>query len=336
MDDAEAAETFLPAARAALEAFPIVPARLAFVNVSENVTFRVTDEAGEDFVLRLHRPWYHTIERLKGERVWTRALADAGVSVPRGVTTRGGDDYVRVAVEPLGEQRWAGLARWIEGRVLFGVVEAETDSAAIEGHFERLGAIMAALHNQAAGWAPPASFERHALDADGLMGAPTGEPPFWGPFWDHPMFSVAERALMLATRDRIHAALTRYGRDAATFSLIHADLHPGNVLIDGDHLAVIDFDDAAFGWHLYDLAVALVFYQDHARFAGFRDACLRGYAAVRTLPDDVVRLLPMFLLVRRLVQIGWLNARPELPERSDLAQRKDEILARVRGFEPPC
>ena len=336
MDDAEAAKVFLPAAREALEAFPIAPARLDFVNVSENVTFRVTDEAGEDFVLRLHRPWYHTHERLKGERVWTRALAAAGVAVPDGVTTRDGDDYVRVAVEPLGEQRWAGLARWIEGRVLFDVVEGETDPAAIEAHFERLGAIMAALHNQAADWTPPVSFQRHALNADGLMGAPTGEPPFWGPFWDHPMFTSAERTLMLATRERIHAALTRYGIGPATFSLIHADLHPGNVLIDGDHLAVIDFDDSAFGWHLYDLAVALVFYQTHAHFTRFRDACLRGYAAVRPLPDDVVRLLPMFLLIRRLVQIGWLHARPELPEWSGLRARKVALLDGAEAFEAPC
>jgi Ser/Thr protein kinase RdoA (MazF antagonist) len=299
LDDVRAAETFLPAARTALEAFGVAPVRLDFVNVSENVTFRVTDETGEDFVLRLHRPWYHTLERLKGERVWTRALAAAGVAVPEGVTAKGGDDYVRVDVEPLGEQRWAGLARWIEGRVLFGVVEAETDPAANEGHFARLGAIMAALHNQAASWAPPASFQRHALDADGLVGAPTGEPPFWGPFWEHPMFTPAERTLMLATRDRIHAALTRYGRDPATFSLIHADLHPGNVLI-------------------------------------FRDACLRGYGAVRPLPDDVVGLLPMFLLIRRLVQIGWLHARPELPEWSGMEARKIALLARAEAFEPPC
>jgi Ser/Thr protein kinase RdoA (MazF antagonist) len=331
VDDARAKEAFLPAARAALEAFPVAPAKLAFVNVSENVTFRVTDEAGEDFVLRLHRPGYHTLERLKGERVWTRALAAAGVSVPEGVTTRGGDDYVRVAVAPRGEERWAGLARWIEGKVLFGIVEA-ADPAANEGHFERLGAIMATLHNQAVGWLPPGPFERHALDADGLM----GETPFWGPFWEHPMFTAAERDLMLRTREKIHDALSRHDCDPATFSLIHADLHPGNVLIDGDHLAVIDFDDAAFGWHLYDLAVALVFYQDHAHFAGFRDACLRGYGRVRPLPDDVVRLLPMFLLIRRLVQIGWINARPELSEWSEMTARKGELVSRVEAFEPPC
>jgi Ser/Thr protein kinase RdoA (MazF antagonist) len=198
VDNAKAAETFLPAARVAVEAFPITPTRLSFIYVSENVTFKVTDTAGEDFVLRLHRPWYHTHERLKGERLWTRALAAAGVSVPQGLLTRDGDDYVRVAVEPLGEQRWAGLARWIEGQVLFGIVEAETDPAAIAGHFERLGAIMASLHIQAVGWMPPASFERHALDAEGLM----GEAPFWGPFWDHPIFSPDERDVMLRAREK--------------------------------------------------------------------------------------------------------------------------------------
>jgi Ser/Thr protein kinase RdoA (MazF antagonist) len=332
MDDAEAAETFLPAARAALEAFAVAPARLSFVNVSENVTFKVTDEAGEDFVLRLHRPWYHTHERLRGERVWTRALTAAGVSVPQGVTTRDGEDYVRVTVAALGEQRWAGLARWIEGTVLFRVIEAETDPEAIEGQFERLGAIMAGLHNQASGWTPPASFERHALDADGLM----GETPFWGPFWDHPTFTPGERDVMLRTRDRIHAALSRYGCEPATFSLIHADLHPGNVLVDGDRVAVIDFDDAAFGWHLYDLAVALVHRWDNAHFADLRDACLRGYRRLRPLPDNVVGLLPMFLLIRRLVQVGWINARPELAAWDELTARKAQLVSRVEAFEPPC
>lgn len=334
MDDAEAAEVFLPAARAALAAFPVSPARIEFVNVSENVTFRVIDHDGSDFVLRLHRPWYHTLERLKGERVWTRALAAAGVAVPQGLLTHAGDDYARVTVERLGERRWAGLARWIEGRVLFGVVESETDPTAAEAHFERLGAIMAALHNQASGWTPPASFERHALDANGLMGG-VSQPPFWGPFWDHPMFSPGERQLVLATRDRIHAALTRLGQGPQTFSLIHADLHPGNVLIDGDHLAVIDFDDAAFGWHLYDLAVALTFYNQHPNYAGFRDACLRGYGAVRAAPDGAVRRLPMFLLIRRLVQVGWLHARPELPDKGELEKRKRDLLAMVEAFEPP-
>lgn len=329
MDRAEA--DYRAAAEAALAAFPIEPVDLTFVNLGENVVFRVNDgKTGAPFVLRLHRPWYHDVEALKSEHLWTRALTRAGISVPEPIPTRAGEDYALVDVAATGERRWAGLARWIAGEVLFDIVAKESD-AANEGHFERLGAIMAAMHNQASVWTPPTHFKRHALDEHGLM----GESPFWGPFWDHAMFSASEREVLLAARGRLHGALTRLGKDPAIYSVIHADLHPGNVLIDAGRLAVIDFDDAAFGWHMYDLAVGLVFQRTHANFAGFRDACVRGYRSVRPLADRDLALLDMFLLARNLVQVGWLHQRPELATPPSLVEGKGELLARAEAFEPP-
>jgi Ser/Thr protein kinase RdoA (MazF antagonist) len=330
MDEAEARAAFGPAAAEALKAFGVEPAALSLANISENITFKVTGD-GEAFVLRLHRPWYHSHEELTSERLWTDALAAAGVAVPRAMTTRDGGDYARVTIESTGEQRWASLSRWIGGEILFDVLERETDDAAVERHFDRLGAIIAAMHEQASAWTPPPGFKRHALDADGLM----GETPFWGPFWDHAALTPGESAVLRAARAKIHAALLRYGRDAATYSVIHADLHPGNVLVDGNHLAVIDFDDAGFGWHQYDLAVALVHQLRHANFAGFRDACVRGYRRVRTISDEALSLLPMFMLIRGMVQIGWLHQRPELAAGSDFVANKDSIVARAEVFEPP-
>jgi Ser/Thr protein kinase RdoA (MazF antagonist) len=193
-----------------------------------------------------------------------------------------------------------------------------------------MGAIMAAVHDQATGWTPPSGFQRHALDADGLMGSE----PFWGPFWDHPILSPAERDLMLTWRDRLHGALTRYGKPARTFSLIHADLHPRNVVIDGVRAALIDFDDAGFGWHQYDLAVALVAYQDHAAFAVFRDACIEGYRSVRAISAADLALLPMFLLIRDMAQMGWYDQRPELKRPPTVLPRlKERICSKVADFE---
>jgi Ser/Thr protein kinase RdoA (MazF antagonist) len=94
----------------------------------------------------------------------------------------------------------------VDGELLAEVVARETDDAASARHFARLGAIMAAMHDQATGWTPPAGFQRHALDADGLL----GPAPFWGPFWEHPILSPAERRLLLGTRDRLHAALRAF------------------------------------------------------------------------------------------------------------------------------
>ena len=140
--------------------------------------------------------------------------------------------------------------------------------------------------------------------------------------------------MLLGTRDRLHAALTRYGKPARTFSLIHADLHPRNVLIDGAHAAVIDFDDAGFGWHQYDLAVALVAYQDHPDFVMFRDACIAGYRSVRTISDADLALLPMFLLIRDMAQMGWYHQRPELPRSAVLPRLKERICSKAADFEP--
>jgi Ser/Thr protein kinase RdoA (MazF antagonist) len=319
-------QAYTPAARQALQAFGITTSELRFVNLSENVTFRVTDARdGSPLVLRLHRPWYHDIAELRSERLWTRALLRAGVAAPEPLLTLDGEDFAQVEVPATGERRWAGLARWVDGELLADVVARETDPAEQARHFARLGAIIATMHDQATDWTLPPGFKRHAVDADGLMGSA----PFWGPFWDHEIFSPVERGLMLETRDALHGALTRYGKPARTFSLIHADLHPRNVVIDGTHAAVIDFDDTGFGWHLYDLAVALVSYQDHPEFPAFRDACIEGYRSVRAIAEQDLAPLPMFLLIRDMAQIGWYHQRPELPRSPKLLWLKERVCAQA-------
>jgi Ser/Thr protein kinase RdoA (MazF antagonist) len=314
--DGTAAETFRPAALAALRAFPIEPDGLELVSLAENVTYRVVDRRdGVAYALRLHRPWYHTHDELISERAWVRALADAGIAVQAPVRSRDGQEYASVIIPATGERRFAGLARWTTGRVLAEVLRETTDTRIAEQHFAQLGALAASLHDQAATWQPPAAFTRHALDADGFMGST----PHWGPFWDHQGLSAAERRLMLDTRARLHAALARLERPASAYSMIHADMHPGNVLVDGDRLTVIDFDDAAWGWHAYDIAVAVLNHQP------FERAYVAGYRSARPLSGQVLASVPMFRLVRGLAQIGWYHQRPELKR----SARFDEVKAVV-------
>jgi len=75
-----AEDSFAPAAREALKAFPIEPDALELVSLAENVTYRLVDRSdGVAYALRLHRPWYHTLDELISERAWIRALADVTV-----------------------------------------------------------------------------------------------------------------------------------------------------------------------------------------------------------------------------------------------------------------
>lgn len=300
-----AAAEHLRAARAALDAWPLDVAHVERVSVSENIAFRVRDRTGASYVLRLHRPWYHSHAELISEQVWTAALVDAGVDVPVVVKTADGGGYVQVDIGH--ERRYAGLLEWVEGETLAHRIGtgAETDVA---GCFARLGAIMAQLHRQATGWRVPRGFARHAFDAEGLV----GERPFWGRFWESPHLDAGERRRLAEMRHRIRAILRRYRADAENYSLIHADLHPANVICNGPRLHVIDFDDAGFGWHAYDFAVALYHYQETDEYAAIRDALIAGYRRVRPVADDTVAMIPLFLLIRSLASIGWTAARPEL------------------------
>src|SRR5215470_2029221 len=102
MDLADAARVFEPAARQALEAFPLAPRGMELVSLSENATFRVATDSG-DYVLRLHRPGYHTRAELDSERMWIRALLDAGIAVPLPLRSNDGAEFVEVTIDALGQ-----------------------------------------------------------------------------------------------------------------------------------------------------------------------------------------------------------------------------------------
>ena len=330
MDREAIGRIFTPAARAALNAFPIDAGDLTLVSLAENVTFRVADRRdGGTYVLRLHRPGYHTLDELVSERAWIRALADAGVDVPSAVSARDGRDYVQVTIPVTGEQRFAGLARWTEGRLLSDVLAETSDHRVIENYFAQLGALTASMHNQASSWQPPPAFKRHALDNDGLM----GDAPHWGPFWEHRSLSAAERGLLLDARRRMREMLTRLSRDPSVYSLIHADMHPGNILVDGERLTVIDFDDAGFGWHQYDIAVVLMYWQSKPNAAEIERAFLGGYRATRRVPDDALTSIPMFQLVRQMAVIGWFHQRPELKPHAAFEERKAWVLEQCAALQ---
>jgi Ser/Thr protein kinase RdoA (MazF antagonist) len=66
----------------------------------------------------------------------------------------------------------------------------------------------------------------------------------------------------------------------------------------------------------------------------FHDACIAGYRSVRTISDADLALLPMFLLIRDMAQMGWFHQRPELPRSAILPLIKERICSKAADFEP--
>jgi len=64
----------------------------------------------------------------------------------------------------------------------------------------------------------------------------TGERPIWGRFWELASLSGEESLLLKNARTRIHDDLIAYGKSEQTYSLIHADFAPENLMVDGSHV----------------------------------------------------------------------------------------------------
>jgi len=292
----------------ALESFPVEVKNVEFIKLSENVTFRVSvRNSDSDYVLRLHRPGYNSIEELNSERIWISALKEAGISVPGSLLTREGQHFTLVDIPDTGEQRYAGMTTWLPGTPLNEYLTTKSDPEERTRFFRRIGEIAAAIHNQSSNWKEPAGFEMGRLDIEGLL----GESPFWGRFWEHAELTTAEKALLLRERERARVTLTDYGESAENFGLIHADLHPDNIVYNGEDLALIDFDDTAYGWHLYEIATVLIMDRFAPDFEALRAALLEGYREHRDLSEQDVELLSAFLLIRGMAIIGWFHQRAE-------------------------
>ena len=286
----------------ALREWDLDGARLEPIGISENASFRVDGPRGR-YVLRIHRPGYHTLAELESEQVWTAALREAGLDVPVPVRTRDDCGYVTLPFD--GGERHIGLLEWVDGELMGRIMDREPST--FPEHFHNIGRIAAAIHNQSSTWTVPNGFQRHRFDVEGFV----GDEAFWGPFWDVPQLDAAQRGVLGNARNAVAEELSRLDDSANTFSLIHADLHPHNVVVGGQGLHLIDFDDSGFGWHHYELAVVLYRYRGLDGFDDMQAALIDGYRERRSFTDADVAKLPLFFLIRTLVHLGWRADRPE-------------------------
>ena len=265
----------------------------AMVAARENQVFLV-ESADARFALRLHRVGYRNDAELRSELDWMAALKAGGLRVPCPVPALDGAllrTVDGVAVD---------ILTWLDGMSIGAAGQPLTleDPVAL---FGSLGRELARLHAIADEWDPPSGFLRCAWDRDGLG----GNTPVWGRFWENPTLSREERSMFEEVRDVARRELASRG-SALDYGLIHADLVPDNVLVDGGRVQFIDFDDGGYGYRLFDLAGALVKNLAEPGFVELKDALISGYRSARAIDTDALDLM---LLLRACTYLGWIVPR---------------------------
>ncbi|GGB84451.1 homoserine kinase [Marinobacterium zhoushanense] len=309
-------QCLLQMAAQALSHWSLQDSELQLVKYRENAVYRVDTADGRRYALRIHRPGYHSGAALRSELQWMSALAENGIAVPEVIPTVDGRLLVSESHMAVPEARDIDLFAWIDGEQFGSVEQGLGDNAErIEHLYSTLGVMAARLHNGSSDWIPPAGFERHAWDRQGLV----GEEPFWGRFWELELLTEEQKRLMESVRERIAEKLEGYDRSPQRYGLIHADFVPENLMVEGDTVRLIDFDDAGFGWHLFELATALYFIQEEPGFPVAKQALIDGYRRERALSDQELEDLELFLAARACTYLGWIRSRQETETARELA-----------------
>ena len=110
--------------------------------------------------------------------------------------------------------------------------------------------------------------------------------------------------------------LEHFGTGPDRFGLVHADLRLANLVVDGESIVVIDFDDCGFSWLLYDCATTVSFFEHKPEVPDLLAAWVDGYRKVVDLPTEDEAEIPTFVMLRRLLLVAWIGSHSE----TDLAQ----------------
>jgi len=296
-------------AQQALAAFDLPRgSTLRLLNLSENATYAVEEPGtGHRSILRVHRRDYHRRDQIESELMWLDALRrDSDLTVPAVIPAHDGSRVVTVDHD--------GTPRHV---VHFEMVPgAEPDENTLtRTDFHTLGRITAALHDHSRGWQRPTTFSRFAWDWEHSLGAA----PRWGRWRDAVGVGASEAEVLDRAAQLLHRRLADYGSASDTFGLVHADLRLANLLVDGDTITVIDFDDCGFGWYFYDFGTAVSFFEDHPSVPDWQDAWVEGYRTRRPMDRADEDMLASFVLLRRLLLLAWMGTHSHSRESQAIA-----------------
>lgn len=277
-------------------------AEVSLLTISENATYRVRDAAtGIDMALRVSRPGYNTRAEIESELAWVQALrADGVIETPAPVPRADGSLIAAVPDE--------GAIRYMTGFAFQPGAEPAADADLVPW-FQELGVIHARLHAHARAWTKPETFQRRVWNFQTTL----GDTPHWGDWRVGLGLTDEGRGVIAQVSAILERRLGDYGHGPERFGLVHADLRLANLLVQGERLSVIDFDDCGFCWYFYDFAAAISFIEHEPYIPDLRAAWLRGYRTAAPIGPEDEAAIDDFVMLRRILLTAWIASHAETP-----------------------
>lgn len=275
-------------AQHALAQYDINVVSVSPVAQSGAAVFKIEDNRGLLYSLRVHIPKSTTLEKiwtrqdvLDSELVWLDALNhDTSLTIPVPKCNQQGSYVTQV------DDVYCTILSWVAGeQKQYFTNEQELKSTA---------EMTAALHHHASKWEPPSSFVRPMYNSARIRIA-----------LDLLKQRVREGVLdahdvriLDAAGEKAIALHDTLPKNKMTWGVSHGDLLPGNIVYVDGVANPIDFGACGFGFFLNDLACTFCFIHPHAR-----QQYIEWYGKHFPLPNDYVAQLERLFIASRLTSM---------------------------------
>jgi Ser/Thr protein kinase RdoA (MazF antagonist) len=250
-------------AREVLRNFGLTDANLFAISQSENRVWKVF-AGGERFVLRCHRPSLFESASLpapdrreiESELQWLRFLKGrVSFEIPDARVSVGGESVLSTQWDESIDLHWS-LLRWIPGRQLRKSLRP--------GHMTVVGGMMGELHSLQTSPDHP-ELKRPSWDRARMDRAIAELEPLHA----EGVLDAKSWSTICRMRDHVALVMKRLSVQENPLRLIHADIHPGNLLFVRNRVSLIDFSSCGFGYRAFDIAQLLMMAPDDTYWEAF-------------------------------------------------------------------
>lgn len=262
---------------AALHLYEVDSASVEFIRQRGHTVYKVTDNAGQAYCLRLHvsedNPLGSVWSRqpvINSELVWIHAVAE---ETPLTVQTPYKNIYGGYVSEFGGI--CCSLVKWLEGEQKPFI----SDIGDAVGFIKLVGM----LHNQASKWTAPPGFSRPHYDSNAIQRVITEIDRLKN--GDH-NYEKEDLRILKSAVEKACRVMDGIEKTNLTWGMIHGDLVPENLVFQNGAIGLIDFAGCGYGFYLYDICVAFSYVGPPAR-----RFFLDEYAKHFPLPDNHVSVL---------------------------------------------
>lgn len=289
----------------------------------ENYVYEVQKD-GKAYMLRLTHTSHRSKEQVIAELEWVNDLHARGLNVSLNHVSDSG-----TLVEEMPLEKGSFLICLFDkapGRSAYEMRKEFTDE-----HVEAWGELTARFHEAASQYEMKNGSRPHWYEDDLI------EIEKW--------IDPVKDASIVELNRRVVDTIRSYSTSKDVYGIIHSDIHQGNFFIDGSELNVFDFDDTMFFHYIHDISIPVYYtiwmsYRNEPlevrseKASTFLKVFLKGYTRIRSIENEWLERLPLYLTLRDLTLYAVFHKKIDLEQEPEMKPLLDWLGNRLRKNEP--